>query len=218
MLHLRYLSIILVIVSMLGPSSVRGAQDLAPIILPAPKTDGGMPLFQALKARQSAREFSTEKLSPQVLSNLLWAAWGITRPDGRRTAPSARNRQIIQIYVTLSEGAFVWDAKGNVLTPVAAGDLRAATGEQGYVGTAALNLVYVADVAKLGQTVIDQQQATWFGVDAGVIAQNVALFCASEGLAGVVRGLVPRDALAQQLKLRATQTIVLGQSVGYPKK
>jgi nitroreductase len=186
--------------------------------LPAPKMDGGMPLMQALKVRHSEREFGTAKLTPQVLSNLLWAAWGINRPDGHRTAPSASNKQEIEIYITLPDGAFVWDAKTNTLNPVATGDLRGATGTQPFPATAALNLVYVADMSKAGRPATDPQQAMNVGADAGAIVENVYLFCASDGLVSVVRASVPKDALAKQLKLRDTQLIVLAQSVGYPKK
>ena len=194
------------------------AQDLSPIKLPAPQTDGGKPLMQALKARQSAREFGTEKLAPQVLSNLLWAAWGLNRPDGHRTAPSASNKQEIDVYVVMAEGAYIYDAKANVLNPVAAGDLRGVTGTQPFPATAALNLVYVADTTKTGRPVTDPQQALNVGADAGYISANAYLFCASEGLATVVRASVDKAALGKALKLRDTQIIVLAQSVGYPKK
>ncbi len=186
------------------------------ITLPAPKTDGGKPLMQVLNERHSTREFGSDKLPPQVLSNLLWAAFGINRTDGRRTAPSAVNWQEMEIYVTLAEGAYVYDAKGNRLNPVAAEDLRAATGAQPFVGTAPLNLVYVADMAKAKTS--PENQAIWVPADAGFIAQNVYLFCASEGLVSVVRGMIPREALAKSLKLRPEQKIILAQTVGYPKK
>jgi nitroreductase len=194
------------------------AQDRASFELPPPKLDGGKPLMQALKARQSAREFSADKLSTQVLSNLLWAAWGINRPDGHHTAPSASNKQEIDVYVTLPDGAYLYDATANALKPVASGDLRAATGTQPFPATAALNLVYVADLSKAGRSATDPQQMLNVGADAGFIAQNVYLFCASEGLATVVRASVDKPALAKLLKLRDTQIIVLAQSVGYPKK
>ncbi len=194
------------------------AQTLAPITLPAPRMDGGKPLMQTLKLRQSAREFSDQKLSAQVLSDLLWAAWGINRPDGHRTAPSASNRQEVDIYVTLPEGAYVYDAKAHALNPVAAGDHRGATGTQPFPAIAALNLVYVADMAKAGRPVSDPQQALNIGADVGLIAENAYLFCASEGLATVVRASVPKPELAQRLKLRPDQKIVLAQSIGYPKK
>ena len=207
-----------VVVGLVVLSGALAAQEPAPMKLPAPKMDGGMPLMQALKVRHSEREFGTAKLTPQVLSNLLWAAWGINRPDGHRTAPSASNKQEIEIYITLPDGAFVWDAKTNTLNPVATGDLRGATGTQPFPATAALNLVYVADMSKAGRPATDPQQAMNVGADAGAIVENVYLFCASDGLVSVVRASVPKDALAKQLKLRDTQLIVLAQSVGYPKK
>jgi len=190
-----------------------GAQQ---VNLPPPKTDGGKPLMQVLNERHSTREFGTEKLSPQMLSNLLWAAFGVNRTDGKRTAPSAVNWQEMEIYVTLPEGAYVYDAKANRLNLVASEDLRAATGSQAFVGTAALNLVYVADMTKAKTSL--ENQAIWVPADAGFIAQNVYLFCASEGLVAVVRGMIPRDTLAKQLKLRAEQKIILAQTVGYPRK
>lgn len=202
----------------LAVSSAAMAQTLEPISLPAPVTDGGKPLMSLLKARSSSREFAPDALVPQTISNLLWAAWGINRPDGRRTAPSASNRQEIDIYVALPGGAYLWDAKANILNPVAAGDHRAATGTQPFPATAALNLVYVADTAKLGRPATDPQQMLNVGADAGFIAENVYLFCASEGLATVVRASVAKDALAKILQLRETQLIVLAQTVGVPKK
>ena len=193
-----------------------GSAAAQQIILPPPKTDGGKPLMQVLNERHSTREFSAEKLSPQVLSNLLWAAFGVNRTDGKRTAPSAVNWQEMDIYVTLPEGAYVYDARANRLNLVASEDLRAATGSQAFTGTAALNLVYVADMTKAKTS--PENQAIWVPADAGVIVQNVYLFCASEGLVAVVRGMIPRDALAKQLKLRPEQKIMLAQTVGYPKK
>jgi nitroreductase len=187
------------------------AQEIKPVPLPKPQTEGGKPLMQVLNERKSGREFSPEKLSPQMLSNLLWAAFGINREDGRRTAPSASNRQEIDIYVVTADGAYRYDAKTNQLEPVAAEDLRAATGSQPFVGEAPLNLVYVADQAK-------QNSSDMAYADTGLIAQNVYLFCASEGLATVVRGMVPRDPLIKALKLRPDQRITLAQTVGYPKK
>ena len=199
-------------------AATAAAQDLPPIKLPAPKMDGGKPLMDVLKARQSAREYGDQKLSQQTLSNLLWAAWGVNRPDGRRTAPSASNRQEVDIYVVLPEGAYVYDAKAHALNPVATGDLRGVTGTQPFPATAPLNLVYVADMAKAGRPATDPQQQLNVGADVGFIAENAYLFCASEGLATVVRASVPKPELAKLLKLRVDQQIVLAQSVGYPKK
>ncbi len=193
-----------------------GAQELKPVILPAPQTDGGPPLMQALKERKSTREFSGEKLSAQVLANLLWAGFGVNRPDGRRTAPSAMNWQEIEIYVVTAEGAYVYDAAKNRLEPVAKGDLRSLAGTQSFVATVPVNLVYVADLTKVGGEADGKELFT--GADTGFIAQNVYLYCASEGLATVVRASVDREALGKALKLRTAQKIVLAQSVGYPKK
>jgi nitroreductase len=194
------------------------AQSLAPISLPGPVIDGGKPLMSALKARSSAREFSPDPIPSQTLANLLWAAWGISSPDGHRTAPSASNKQEIEIYVTLPGGAYVWDAKANVLNAVAPGDHRAETGTQPFPATAPLNLVYVADMTKVGRPASDPQQMVNIGADAGFISQNVYLFCASEGLVTVVRASIPKEALAKALNLRDTQVIVLAQTVGFPTR
>ncbi len=193
-------------------------QGLKPIMLPAPQTGGGKPLMQALKDRHSTREFSPEKLPPQVLANLLWAAFGINRPDAnKRTAPSAMNWQEIDVYVATAGGLYVYDAKGNKLDAILAEDVRGATGVQPFVKDAPVDLVYVADLAKTG-TGSAEDKNFYTAADAGFIAQNVYLFCASEGLAVVVRGGVDRAALAKSLKLRPDQRILLAQTVGYPKK
>ena len=192
------------------------AQDLKPVVLPAPQTEGGRPLMQVLKERKTSREFASDKLPPQILSNLLWAAFGINRPEGKRTAPSAMNWQEIDIYVATADGLFTYDAKANRLEPVLAQDVRAATGTQPFVASAPLDLVYVADLAKTGGAGGETELYT--SADVGFIAQNVYLFCASEGLATVVRGSVNRAALAKVMRLRPEQKIVLAQTVGYPKK
>ncbi len=193
------------------------AQELKPVPLPTPQTDGGRPLMQVLKDRATSREFAAKPLPKQVLSNLLWAAWGINRPSsGRRTAPSAVNWQETDLYVVLPEGAYIYDAKANALQPVVAGDLRAQTGTQEFVGQAALNLVYVADYARMSSGTAEGKLLN-SGAATGFIAQNVYLFCASEGLATVVRGSIPKDALAKALHLRPDQHITLAQTVGYAK-
>ncbi len=191
------------------------AQEI--IKLPAPKTEGGMPLMQALKERKSGREFSSQKLPLPVLSNLLWAAWGINRPDGHHTAPSARNAQEIDVYVALSDGLFLYEPKQHQLQQISTEDMRAATGTNDYVKDAALNLVYVADPARANlKEPVDI--AFYSGVDTSFLAQNVYLYCASEGLQVVVRGSIDRAALSKLMKLRPDQKITLAQSVGYPKK
>jgi SagB-type dehydrogenase family enzyme len=178
--------------------------------------EGGKPLMQALKDRMTIRAYSEEKLPVQTLSNLLWAAFGINRPDGRRTAPSAKNWQELDIYVTTPEGAYIYDAKGNMLNPVSAKDIRALTGTQAYVKEAAVNLVFVANYSKVEGGGMDQNILV--GADTGFISQNVYLYCASEGLATVIRASIDREALAKELKLKPDQKIILSQSVGFPKK
>lgn len=192
-------------------------QTLAPVQLPPPQTEGGRPLMQVLKDRRSTREFGPAKLSPQVLSNLLWAAFGINRPDGRRTAPSAMNWQEVSLYVATPEGVYIYDAKANALTPVVSGDFRAATGTQAFVKDAAVNLVYVSDLSRTGDAASSDAQM-YTAADVGFIAQNVYLYCASEGLVTVVRASIDRTALAKILHLQPQQKIILAQSVGYPPK
>jgi len=168
--------------------------------------------MQVLKDRKSTRDFRPDKLSLQTLSNLLWSAFGVNRPDGRRTAPSASNKQEIDIYLTTADAVYIYDAKANRLNALLARDLRAKTGIQSFVGEAPVNLVYVADLAKTSSDDLD------LGADVGVIAENVYLFCASEGLATVVRGSIDRAALSKAMALRAKQRIILAQTVGYPSK
>lgn len=180
------------------------AQDIA---LPAPQTNGGKPLMQALAARQSGRQYSDRDLAPQTLSNLLWAAYGFNRPE-KRTAPSARNRQEMEVYVFLKDGVYLYDAKANKLIQKAAGDHRATAGTQAFVATAPVNLVLVGDLSKNERELIH--------ADSGFISQNVYLFCASEGLATVVRAGVDKPALAKLLGLREQQEAFYNQCIGYP--
>ena len=187
------------------------------ISLPKPQTQGGKPLMQALAERQSTRAFTEDKLSQQTLSNLLWAAFGVNRADGKRTAPSAMNWQEVQVYAVLPEAAYLYNAQANRLEPVATGDLRAATGAQDFVAKAPLTLIYVSDAARI-TSASEADRTVTAGIDVGFIAQNVYLFCASEGLGAVVRGSVNKAEMAKALKLGPKQTVVLAQTVGYPKR
>lgn len=186
-------------------------------MLPKPRTEGGMPLMEALQKRRSTRQFSDRALSDQTLSNLLWAAFGVNREDGRRTAPSALNWQEIDIYVIKADGGWLFDARAHALKRVVDKDLRALAGTQAFVKTAPVNLIYVADYSRMGRKVAEADRIETAAADTGFIGQNVYLFAASEGLVTVVRGLIDRPALAKALGLRDDQRIVLGQSVGYPK-
>ncbi len=202
-------------------SAVSFGQKLKPIKLLKPQTDGGKPLMQVLKARKSSRVFSNKKLPAQILSNLLWAAFGVNRPvsgkTGKRTAPSACNWQEIDIYVALAEGLYLYDAAANILKPVLAKDIRAAAGRQKFTQDAPVNLIFVTNLTRMGRAK-KQEKEFYSATDTGFISQNVYLFCASEGLATVVLGYVNRPALAKKMGLKPDQKIILTQPVGYPKK
>jgi SagB-type dehydrogenase family enzyme len=199
------------------------AAELTPIKLLPPDLKGGKTLMQSLQERKTSRSFSTKKLPLEVLSNLMWAACGINRPDGgKRTAPSASNRQEIDVYVAMEEGLYLYNAKAHVLEPVLKSDLRRNTTmfiqpSRSSVANAPLQLIYVADYSKTSFYTNDEEKKFYSAADTGFIAQNVYLYCASSGLATVVRGMVNRDALAKEMKLRDKQKITLVQAVGYPE-
>jgi len=190
------------------------AQELKPIQLPKPQVSGGMPLMQALALRQTTRAFQDKPLPLQTLSNLLWAAFGVNRPRTvkpglGRTAPSAMNKQEIELYVVLTQGVYVYDAEANLLRPIVGGDLRAKMGAPP-AGQAAVTLVYVAD-----------SKLNYAQVDTGFIGQNVYLFAASEGLNAwfyALHGQQDATAVGAALKLPEGKSPLYGQSVGYPPK
>lgn len=186
------------------------------IVLPPPETEGGKPLMNALKERCSKREFSDRPLSPQMLSNLLWAAIGINRPEsGKLTAPNARERHEIDVFVVMADGTYLYDNKNHTLKTVLTEDIRPLAGKQDFVAGAPVNLVYVADYTKMPE-LNHEQQLVYSSTDVGFSVQNVYLFCASAGLSTVARGSIDREALGKALKLGAQQRIILGQSVAYP--
>jgi nitroreductase len=199
-------------------------QNLQPIQLVPPQElalDADFPplsmaLSKVLLRRRSIREFGPGELSLYRLSRLLWAAFGVNRPEqGLRTAPSAANGQEIDIYVVLRGGVYRYAARQLALLPVVAGDLRAACGEQDYVANAAVNLIYVATFSHK-DTATRTEQQFYAALDTGFIGQNVYLFCAAEGLATVVRGWLDRAELGVKLGLGPHQLIVAAQSVGFP--
>jgi len=195
-----------------------GAAQAAPKL---PATPGsvlqGRTLEEALRSRQSRREYAPTPLPPEVLSGLLWAAWGVNRPDsGKRTAPSARNRQEISLYVATAQGVFLYDAPAHALVEKSAADARAATGQQAYAATAPVNLVYVADLARAAGD-NDEDRLLMAAMDTGFISQNVYLFCAALNLATVVRASFDQAALGKALGLAPGQRPMLAQCVGYPK-
>lgn len=190
------------------------------IVLPVPDKTGGKPLMQVLSERSTTRNFSPAELSLQQLSDLLWAGWGINRPaEKKRTAPSARNVQEIDVYVSMKSGLYLYDAEANILRQIHNRDIRAVCGTQDFVGIAPVNLVYVADLGKLGKKEGDEitdSDLLYPWTNTGFIAQNVYLYCASANLGCVVRGLVPREKLAVEMGLRSNQVIILSQTVGIP--
>ncbi len=204
-------SYFLIIISLILISGLQ-AQDIS---LPAPQKEGGIPLMEALSKRQSARSFSGKPLSYQMLSNLLWAAWGINRSeDGRRTAPSSHNEQNTVLYCSLAEGLYTYDAQNHSLVLVTKKDIRAETGTQDYVKNASLNLMYVAKGDSAANW--DETRINAACVNAAFIAQNVYLFCASEGLSCVVRGSFDGKKLQEIMQLGMDKVSVLAQSVGFP--
>lgn len=215
--RLFIIAVLLLSILLMYPAILFG-QDIKPIKLLDPQLDGGRPLMQVLKERKSSREYSSEELPLQILSNLLWAAWGVNRTDsGLRTAPSASNMQEIDVYVATADGLYLYNAQKNILEPVLGEDIRAATGKQDFVKDAAVNLIFVADYSKMGRR-SEENKRYMSGADTGFISQNVYLYCASEGLATVVRGMVDGPALEKIMKLRPDQKVVFAQSVGYPPK
>ena len=186
------------------------------ILLPPHEIHGGLPLMDALAVRHSSRDFSPNPLSMPLLSNLLWAADGINRTDGGRTAPSALNAQEIDVFLALPSGAYRYDAAVNKLHLVAARDLRRITGYQDFVDEAPLNLVYVADYTRMHLVPVGQRES-YAAVAAGAIAQNVYLFAASNGLATVIRAWIDRAAIADALGLTHDQQVLLSQTVGYTR-
>jgi nitroreductase len=193
------------------------AQEAAAMELPPPRTDGGKPLIQALRLRRSIREYADKPLAAQVLSDLLWAAFGINRPAmGDRTAPYWRHVMVIDIYAAMADGVWLYEPKRHALIPHLSTDIRAQTGMQDFVGTAPLNLIYVAHGERM-QDISAEDRRLYASVDTGFIGQNVYLFCASEGLATVFRGAVDYETLAKTMKLGADQFVTFAQTVGYPK-
>lgn len=194
------------------------AQAAQTIALPAPVITGGKSLMQALKDRQSIREYADRPLSNQDLSNLLWAAWGVNRTAGDgRTAPRWRDAYLLDIYLTRADGVWHFDPKGHRLLFHVAGDLRGQTTTgQPFVATAPLNLVYAVDTSKMTGATENEKNAV-AGATAAVTGENVYLYCASAGLATVFRGSVPGETLVKTLKLAPGQIIQFAQTVGYPK-
>jgi len=195
--------------------SLASAAEREAIKLPAARMQGGMPLLSALKLRRSTREYSERSLSDETLSTLLWAAFGVNRPSGDRTAPYWRHIMVIDVYVARADGVWLYDPAAHALLPYLPDDIRARTGLQPFVATAGLNLVYVAHGERMTD-ISPEDRRLYASVDAAFIGQNVYLYCASEGLASVFRGAVDYAALAGAMKLPESQFVTFAQTVGYP--
>ena len=195
-------------------STTGSSKELKPMELPPPRTEGGMPLFSALKVRHSTRQYSDAPLSAQTLSDLLWAAFGINRPNGDRTAPYWRHVMVVDIYGATADGVWIYDPKTHALQRHMKEDIRGLTGLQDFVATAPLNLIYVAHGERMSD-ISPEERRLYASVDAGFIGQNVYLFCASEGLATVFRGAVDYQKLGRALNLPDQQFVTFAQTIGY---
>lgn len=199
-----------------GGTASAAAGDRGPIELPPPRLQGGKPLIETLRLRRSIRAYAVRALPQQVLSDLLWAAYGINRPQsGDRTAPYWRHIMVIDIYAAMADGVWRYEPQGHLLTPYMDADIRADTGRQDFVATAPLNLIYVAHGERMAE-LSSEDRRLYACVDAAFIGQNVYLYCASEGLATVFRGAIDYRRLAGAMRLPEGQFVTFAQTVGYP--
>ena len=194
------------------------AQDLQKIVLNAPSKNKGVNIMEAFANRQSVREYSNKALSMQELSDLLWATIGINRPEsGKTTAPTANNKQEISVYVAFAEGTYLYNAKEHALIPVVKTDVRPLlASRQTSVLDAPIFLIITADMTKFEGGATDGSLRT-AAMDAGIVSQNISLFCAGTGLATVCRGWMEAAAVKEALKLPETQVILLNHPVGFAK-
>jgi len=190
------------------------AQELKPISLLTPDKTRGLPVMQALSVKASVREWSSISLSLQDLSDLLWAANGINRPDGKRTASSAQNAQDIDIYVFMTEGVYLYNAANSSLDPIVAGNYLDLPGKT----DAPVNLVLVTDISRF-RSGTDSIKLAWGHIDVGIVSQNISLFCAGTGMKTRPRATFPgKDKIPELLKLKSSQFILLNHPVGYGKE
>lgn len=191
------------------------AQGTSIIQLPAPDRAGGKALMACLNVRKSSREFSSKEIPMQELSNILWAANGINREkDGKHTAPTAMNRQNMEVYVMLPDGIFFYNDLNNTLDLIQDGNHMKSAGMQDFVAKSMLNIIIVSDMNKLGDGAAEKK-LVYAGVHAGAIMQNIYLYCASADLHTVVRASFDQKVLAELLKLPENKQIILAQTVGY---
>lgn len=203
------------ILGIIFSGGVCSAQVLETVKLPEVQKTGGMSLMEALQNRQSQRSYSSKDLTLQQMSNLLWATYGINRPNGYRTVPSARTFNEFDIYIIKPEGWFVYDPVQHAMLKMGNEDLREFAGTQDFVKNAPVNLIFVADFDRMTGA-DDEFRKFYSATDVGYISQNVYLWCASEKLATIVRGQIDKPKAKEVLKLRPNQQVILAQTVGYP--
>lgn len=206
--------VVLLMMLTLSTGLFAGEENIIP--LPEPEKTGGMPLMEALNQRHSSRSFQKKALPDQILSNVLWAAFGVNRENGKRTAPSSQGKTEMEIYVAKSDGLFEYLPEKNALKKILDEDIRPKTGKQNFVADAPVNLIFVANYKKAGNVDPEKYRYT-SGMNTGFISQNIYLYCASEGLATVVRGWFDEEELRKAMKLEDHKGIILTQTVGYPK-
>jgi hypothetical protein len=234
---------LLVTLLLLPASSWAQVQDLKNIKLNEPNKKRGLSVMEALSVRASVREWSDKELSLSDLSDLLWAANGINRPEiKKRTAASAMNAQDVDIYVFMKDGVYLYDAPGHALIPVVPGDLRSQIGmapggapggpggapgpkpagppgskpSGGLPSPAPIQLILVSDVSRFGGGT-PELKYEWAAIDTGIVSQNIALFCAATGMATRPRASIGKDRIKSLLKLKDSQYPFLNHPVGYPK-
>lgn len=184
--------------------------------LPPPELTVGRPLMETLAKRHSERTFSSRPIDMQTLGNMLWAAVGVNRKDeGKRTNPTAMNRQEISVYVFTADGVSLYDPLTHSLNRIVEGDHRAlVASRQEFVMQAPVSIVFVGDYGKMG--IPGDHSKMMVAVDAGIACQNLNLFCASVGLATVPRATMEGEAIRQLLNLDGMQEPIMNNPVGYP--
>ena len=190
------------------------AENTGVIALPKPDLNSGKPFMQCVAERRSERKFSSEALPLQIIGEILFVADGITRKDGRKTVPTARNKQNQSVYAATADGIYLYDNKAHALVPILKGDYRQACGRQPFHKKAPLILLFVADMNAIGNT--PAEQALYAGNHSGSASQNVYLYAANKNLSTVVCGMLDRDALKKLLKLSDDQMVIFSQPIAYP--
>jgi nitroreductase len=202
------------------PDANQPIQTADVIKLNPPDLDAGISLMQALKKRKSSRDITDKKLTLRQLSDLLWSADGANRPDGKRTSPAAMGIYCVDIYVVLPEGIYLYDSAKQELNLIAKGDFRKSAGSQDFVFTAPVNLVYTFTLKnppnRPPAQIPEDKRKMWGVVEVGCMVQNVYLYCASQGLGSVVRGMLDEKKIAEILKIKPDQ-ILVAQTIGYTK-